>query len=179
MQPGGVTLDFSAIAKGFAVDRVAQLLDRPEVSTSLVEIGGELKARGIKPDAQPWWVEIEHPPDDAADSGFPEIRIALCGLAIASSGDYRRYFEHDGSRYSHTLDPLSGAPITHPIASVTVLHEECMLADAYSTALAVMGPVEGLAFADKNRLAAVFILRNKQTYRPFYSRIFREMLENS
>jgi thiamine biosynthesis lipoprotein len=176
-QPGGVSLDLSAIAKGFAVDQLARLLDQPDISSALVEIGGELRARGVKPDAQPWWVAIERPP---GESNFPEVRVALCGMSIASTGDYRRYFEHEGTRYSHTIDPRTGSPARHPIASVTVLHEECMLADAYATALAVMGPNGGIAFADASDLAAIFILReDNRRYGIRTSKLFQEMLDDS
>jgi thiamine biosynthesis lipoprotein len=177
-QPGGITLDLSAIAKGFAVDRLCQLLDGPDISSCLVEIGGELRGRGVKPNGQPWWVAIERPPDESA-SRFPEVRIALCGMSIASSGDYRRYFERDGVRYSHTVDPRTGSPARHPIASVTVLHEECMLADAYSTALAVLGVEEGLAFAGRQGLAALFVVRDGQAFQVRASRLFAEMLGTS
>lgn len=173
LQPGGVSLDFSAIAKGYAVDQLARIVDEAGVASYLVEIGGELRARGIKPDAQPWWIAIERPP---ADPDFPDLRIALCGMSAATSGDYRRYFESGGLRYPHTLDPRTQAPIRHAIASVTVLHPEAMLADAYSTALAVMGPVAGIAFADAHDLAAVFILRARTGFRIEASRLFREML---
>ncbi len=175
-QPGGASVDLSAIAKGYAVDHLTHLLDQPGISSTLVEIGGELRARGVKSEGQPWWVAIECPPDGPA-SVFPEVRIALCGISVASSGDYRRYFEHHGARYSHTIDPRSGAPIRHPIASVTVLHERCMLADAYSTALNVMGPDEGLAFANEHDLAALYILRAGATYNSRSSRLFQKMLD--
>jgi thiamine biosynthesis lipoprotein len=174
LQPGGARLDLSAIGKGFAVDRIAELLDRPGVSSYLVEIGGELKGCGIKPDAQPWWVAIERPPD-FGDDAFDGLAVGLCGWSIASTGDYRRYFEHAGQRYTHTIDPRTGSPARGAVASVTVLHPQCMLADAYSTALAVMGPDEGLAFADRHRLAAFFLMRDGTGNRT--SAAFRAMLE--
>jgi thiamine biosynthesis lipoprotein len=123
-------------------------------------------------------VAIERPPEETA-SNFPDTRIALCGMSIASSGDYRRYFERDGVRYSHTIDPRTGSPSRHPIAAVTVLHEECMLADAFSTALAVLGVEDGLAFADLHGLAALFVVRNAQSYQVRASGLFREMLQPS
>src|SRR5262249_56326246 len=98
LQPGGISLDFCAIAKGFAVDAVSRHLDAHGVTSHLVEIGGELRGRGVKADGMPWWVELESP----ALSAQPErTLVALCGLSIATSGDYRRYFEHDGRRYAH------------------------------------------------------------------------------
>jgi thiamine biosynthesis lipoprotein len=174
-QPGGVCFDLSSIAKGFAVDRVVDLLDEPSVSSCLVEIGGELRGRGVKPGGDPWWVSIERPPDTAE---FPDTLIALCGLSIATSGDYRRFFEHGGTRYSHTIDPRTGAPVRHALASVTVIHEHCMLADAWSTALAVMGPEEGLDFADQHGLAAQFVLRGNAPYQVRHSKRFCSFLES-
>src|SRR5690606_14837269 len=119
--------DFSAIAKGFAVDQVARRLHRIDIDSFLVEIGGELRGKGTKPDGQPWWIMLEQPGDM---HGGIETVVALYDWSIATSGDYRRYFEADGTRHSHTIDPRSGQPIRNNLASVTVLHRDCMLADA-------------------------------------------------
>ena len=156
LQPGGLALDLSAIAKGFGVDLVARRLQASGFESHLVEVGGELRGSGIKPDGQPWWVRLEHPAGDAAD----ETLVALHGLAAATSGDYRRFFEHDGRRYSHTIAPHDGQPIGHGLASVTVLHAHCMLADAWSTALTVLGPEAGPALANRLGLAARFLVRD-------------------
>lgn len=159
LQPGGAYLDFSSIAKGYGVDCVADWLRGQGIADCLVEVGGELRAHGRKPDGSAWRVAVEQPgrEDEAA------AVIALDGLAIATSGDYRRYFEQAGGdgarRYSHTLDPRSGAPIDNAVASVTVLHERCMHADALATALTVLGAQAGLAYANRHRLAALFVLR--------------------
>lgn len=154
-QPGGLRLDLSAVAKGYAVDRVASRLRAHGVRDFLVEVGGELRGEGVKPDGQPWWVAIERPPGDGAH----ETRVALHGLSIATSGDSRRFFEHAGRRYAHTVDPRSGRPVAHAVASVTVLHRACMAADAWSTALYVMGVDDGLACASARGLAALFVRR--------------------
>jgi thiamine biosynthesis lipoprotein len=127
-----VTIDLSSIAKGFAVDLVAKHLDSRGISSYLVEIGGELKARGVKPDCQPWWVELE---------GEPAALVALYEMAIASSGDYLRFFSHDGDLYGHTIDPRTCRPVScgRMPWKVTVLHPSCMAADAYATAMMVAG----------------------------------------
>ncbi|MCA1325440.1 FAD:protein FMN transferase [Herbaspirillum sp. alder98] len=153
LQPGGAVLDFSGIAKGYAVDLVAQALQALGCTSYLVEIGGELSGLGVKPDGQPWWVQLERPPgrDSAA------LRLALHGLAVATSGDYRRFFEHDGRRYAHTIDPRSGEPLRQAPVSVTVLHRQCMVADALATALTVLGVEQGMAFARQRNIAALFL----------------------
>ena len=156
-QPGGLTLDLSAIAKGFGVDLVARRLHALGIVHHLVDVGGELRGTGVKPDGQPWWVRLEQP--DGDDSGERTL-LALHGLSVATSGDYRRWFEHEGMRYSHTIDPRDGRPIRHGLAAVTVIHPECMRADAWSTALTVLGPDAGLALADRLGLAARLIVRD-------------------
>lgn len=156
-QPGGLRLDLSAIAKGYAVDRVSDVLSECGLPDHLVEIGGELRGAGLKPDGQPWWVDLEPP---AAGCGLAPVRIALHGLAVATSGDYRNHFaDAAGRRRSHTLDPRTGRPIEHGIASVSVVHESAMWADAWSTALTVLGPEAGLALATAQGLAAQLVWR--------------------
>jgi thiamine biosynthesis lipoprotein len=157
-QPGGAMLDLSSVAKGHAVDRLALRLEALGVRHYLVEAGGELRGAGVKADGQPWWVELEGVPD-AIGAPIPQSVVALHGLAVATSGDYRRYFHHAQRRVSHTLDPRSGYPIANDVASVTVLAPTCMAADALSTALTVMGVEAGLAYAEARGLAARFLLR--------------------
>jgi thiamine biosynthesis lipoprotein len=156
LQPGGAILDLSSVAKGYAVDRMALCLARHGVHHYLVEAGGELRGAGTKLDGQPWWVEIEGVPEA---SGEDQAVLALHGLAVATSGDYRRHFRHADKRISHTLDPRSGYPIANGVASVTVIAPACMAADALSTALTVMGAEVGLAFAEARQLPARFLLR--------------------
>lgn len=158
-QPGDLRLDLNGIAKGFGVDQAAAALDRAGVKSYLVEVGGELRGTGAKPDGQPWWVELERPPT-ANDS--EKTVAALHDLAVATSGDYRRFFDHDGRRYAHTLDPATGEPSTNPTVSVTVLVKDCMSADAWATALTVMGPGAALAFAATHDLAALIVSRAAQ-----------------
>jgi FAD:protein FMN transferase len=150
-----LALDFSGIAKGFGADRAAAWLKSQGFRHFLVEVGGELVGTGVKPDGQPWWVDIEMPPNAA----LPPLRLALHGLSAATSGDYRRWFEVNGERFGHTIDPRSGRP-AKGVASVTVLHPECMCADAYATAITVLGAEDGLQFANRLGLAAHIVSRD-------------------
>ncbi|WHO38508.1 FAD:protein FMN transferase [Sphingobium sp. AP49] len=151
-----VALDFSGIAKGYAVDAVAVRLRALDLTNFLVEIGGELRGEGVKPDIQPWWVDIETP----VDLSLPVLRVALCGLSVATSGDYRRFRLEGGRRLSHSIDPASATPVDNGIASVTVLHESAMLADAWATAILVLGHEKGMALATRHGLAARLIRRD-------------------
>jgi thiamine biosynthesis lipoprotein len=165
-QPGGMYIDLSAIAKGYGVDQVARRLLQLGLEDFLVEVGGELRGEGVKPDGQPWWVALEQPLPDtlkSATNNMPatsETIAALHGWSVATSGDYRRYFEAGRTRYSHTIDPRTGRPICNRLASVTVLHRECMAADAWSTALGVLGADEGCALADRLGFCALFLRRD-------------------
>jgi thiamine biosynthesis lipoprotein len=161
LQPGGLSLDLSSIAKGFSVDHIAEYLDALEIDSYLVEIGGELRGRGIKTDGTPWWVGLESPPtgNRAHSNPCENWIVALHHFSIATSGNYRRCFQEAGMSYSHIIDPRSGCPTQNDVASVTVLHTSCMQADAYSTALMVLGVDEGLATATRLGLPALLIRR--------------------
>ena len=173
-QPGGVQLDLSSVAKGFAVDQMARCLRMQGVRHFLVEAGGELRGAGVKPDGQPWWVALEGVPDTRS----PESTVAaLHGLAMATSGDYRRYFSYQAQRASHTLDPRCGYPIANDVASVTVLHASCMAADALSTAMSVLGVDAGLAFAEQRNVAARFLLRRPGVPAEVTTSAYRAMLQ--
>jgi thiamine biosynthesis lipoprotein len=156
-QPGGIGLDLSAIAKGYAVDRLAALLRAAGIASFLAEIGGELVGRGTKPNGEPWWVLLETPPGDTRRI-VPTV-LALNGLAVASSGDYRRYRDVAGRRLCHLIDPRTREPAAGAVAAVSVVHETCMEADALATALAVMNAERAFDFAERRRLAARFVLR--------------------
>jgi len=157
-QPGGLQFDLSSIAKGYAVDEIGCVLDAAGINDYLVELGGELKAKGASPAGSPWALNIETP-------GLTEqIPITLSDSAVATSGDYRRYFMHRGRRMAHTIDARSGTPLAHTLASVTVLHAQCMLADGLATALLAMGPEEGIEFARHNKLAALFMTRHQTDF---------------
>ncbi|WP_207764924.1 FAD:protein FMN transferase [Hyphococcus luteus] len=148
-QPGGVKLDLCSIAKGFGVDEAGDALDALGIASWLVEVGGELKGRGVKPNGEPWWAALDA---DAAveDAGFV---IALYDLAVATSGSGVNFFDHGGRRYSHLLDPRTGYSAESGLSAVTVIHDSAMMADAYATAIFVMGPLDGFAFAEKQGLA--------------------------
>jgi thiamine biosynthesis lipoprotein len=174
LQPGGAYLDFSGIAKGYAVDLIARFLFDAGCPGYLVEIGGELSGFGVKPNDQPWWVALERPP---SERDAQPIVTALHGQAVATSGDYRRYVDHAGQRYAHTIDPRSGAPLRHDLASVTVLHPQCMVADALATVLMVLGVEQGMAFAGERNIAALFIQYGENGFIESMSPAFAEMLD--
>jgi thiamine biosynthesis lipoprotein len=174
LQPGGMELDLSAIAKGFAVDLVSQRLSSAGHAVHLVEIGGELRGAGIKADGQPWWVTLEPP---AADAQLEETVIALCDCAIATSGDYRRWHELQGYRYAHTLDARTGRPVENDLAAVTVISGQCWHADAVSTALMVMGAASGVAFANHGNIAARFVRRTEGGFSVHCTQAWGEMLQ--
>jgi thiamine biosynthesis lipoprotein len=152
-----VVCDLSAIAKGYGVDQVAEALVALGHGDFLVEVGGEMRARGRRLDGEPWRVAIETP-----DSDVRRVweTLLLRDMALATSGDYRSYYEAGGRRYSHTIDPRSGRPVEHELASVSVLHAEAIWADALATALNVLGPEAGYALAEAEGWAAYFLVRD-------------------
>jgi len=149
-------VDLSAIAKGFAVDRVAAAFDTEGFRNYMVEIGGEVRTRGRNGAGQQWRIGIERPD---FDTRAVYVTIPLSDLALATSGDYRNYVERDGVRISHTIDPRTGRPIAHGLASVSVIHSSCTTADALATALEVLGPVEGPSMAEQYDIPAFFLVR--------------------
>ncbi|MCG6943328.1 MAG: FAD:protein FMN transferase [Thiohalocapsa sp.] len=149
-------VDLSAIAKGHGVDRVAELLEGKGLTDYLVEIGGELRGRGVNAQGEPWRIAIERP--DPGRRAALRV-VALTDQAMATSGDYRNFFEVNGKRYSHTIDPATGRPVVHDLASVTVVAERCGDADAWATSLLVLGPQKGMALANKRGLATLFVER--------------------
>jgi thiamine biosynthesis lipoprotein len=151
-----IRCDLSAIAKGYAVDRVAHELVRLGLTDFMVEIGGEVRASGRKTVGEAWRIGIERP--EAGPGGLWSA-VTLVDTAMATSGDYRNYYERDGVRISHTIDPRIGHPITHKLASVSVIHPSCMTADALATALSVLGPEDGRAMVEREGLAALFLIR--------------------
>ncbi|MDC3333047.1 FAD:protein FMN transferase [bacterium] len=171
--PVGVTIDLSAIAKGYAVDQVLAFLQKQGYSHMMVEIGGEIKARGKNTRGELWKIAIEQP--EQGESRVNKV-IALDNIAVATSGDYRNYFEKEGKRYSHTIDPRTGYPISHNLASVTVLHESASYADAFATAISVMGVDEGLALANQLGLAVYMLSKSDSGFQAIYSDAFAPYL---
>jgi len=149
-------LDMSAIGKGFAADRVAKLIEDLGFESYLVEVGGELRIRGKNASGNDWAIGIEAP---LIGKREPHTVIHLTDTAMATSGDYRNFFEVDGQRFSHTIDTRTGKPVTHSLASVTVVDKMAWRADALATALLVMGPEDGLAFAEREGMAVLMLLR--------------------
>lgn len=176
LRTNDVHLDFSSIAKGYAVDQVSRFLKSQNIPSYLVEIGGELSGYGIKPDGQPWWVELENLYNET--SILPTAIVALHDLAVATSGDYRRYFVDQNQHYSHTLDPRTGQPVSHGLASVTVFHSQCMIADTLATAMTVMGLEDGLRYANQLNIAALFTHRTEHGYVEHISQHLLQMLDD-
>ncbi|WP_416307541.1 FAD:protein FMN transferase [Neptunicella sp. SCSIO 80796] len=166
-------VDLSSIAKGYGVDVVAQLLERHGISNYLVEIGGEMRLSGHKLDGSDWRVAVEKP--ESMQRTVQQI-ISIGDNGIATSGDYRNYYEEDGIRYSHTIDPQTGKPIQHKLVSVTVVDPSCMTADGFATAINVMGFEKGKAFALEHNLAVLLINRENGQFKAYNTPAFEPYL---
>ncbi len=204
----GAALDLSAIAKGWAVDRVSEDLTRAGHANHLVEIGGEVRTAGHSSAGDPWRIAIERPaprrarsvavapgsgdprrgaierlpapavpsaaaPNQTPPSGLQQV-LEFTDGALATSGDYRNYWEQGGIRYSHTIDPRTGRPVEHALASASVVHASCALADAYATALMVLGPDDGLRWANQNNIAALLLVYREDSLVALPSTAFRD-----
>jgi len=154
-----ITLDLNGIAKGYGVDRLAETLRDQGIEDALVGIDGEMRALGLRPDGKAWTIAVEAPD---AERRTPHSILTLQDAAVATSGDYRHWVEVQGRRLSHTMDPTRGAPLITSPASATVVARTCAEADAWATALMVLGPEAGLALAKKRGLDALFLLRNDE-----------------
>ncbi len=166
-----VYVDLSSIAKGFGVDEVSRLLASLGYKNHLVEIGGELRSLGTKFE-EPWIVGIENPTKDNI-----AIKVVLENKSIATSGDYYNYFEYKGKRYSHTINPKTGWPIENKLASVSVIEDDCMTADAYATAIEAMGPDLGLKFAREKKLPVYLIVRDKEKFETKSTKEFEKFIK--
>lgn len=149
--------DLSGIAQGFAADKTAEMLESMGYQDYMVDISGEFRAKGLNASGEPWQIAIELP--DAPER-TAKLVVPLSDRALATSGDYRNYFEKDGTRFSHEIDPITGRPIGHKLASASVIMDRCSLADAYATALMVLGPDKGLELAARLHLPAFLLVRN-------------------
>lgn len=164
-QPGGLALDLSAIAKGYAVDAVMAELAAMGIRHALVEVGGELCGRGLRPDGQPWWVDLEEPPG----ARLPVLRVGLHGLSVATSGSY--------VRGPHNLDPRTGRPAGHGVVACSVLHASAMLADGWASALSVAGAEVGLLLAIRNSLAVRWVVEQEGQWQETLSPALLDMME--
>ncbi len=173
----GVGINLSAIAKGYGIDAVAASLAEAGIESYMVEIGGDLVAKGENDKGESWRIGIEKP-----ETGSQSIQLVVpvADLGMATSGDYKNFFEQDGVRYSHIIDPVTGRPITHRTTSVTVLAENAMMADAWATAMLALGQEEGLKLAEEHKLAVYFISRDvtagEETYITVHSSAFKDVL---
>lgn len=164
-----VQIDLSAIAKGHGVDRVADLLTSRNIENYLVEIGGELRTAGVNPKGKLWRIGVERP------SGGQVVQrpVEVSGKAVATSGDYRNYYERNGKRYSHTMDPRTGRPVENKLASVTVITDTCADADAYATALSVIGADAALELAEREHLAVFLLIKTESGFEERTSSAFQ------
>ncbi len=151
-----LSLDLSSIAKGYAVDQVALALEAAGVQDYLVEVGGEIRVKGLNNQGSKWNIAIEKP---TANQRILQKVLPISDIAVATSGDYRNFFEVDGIRYSHTINPLTGQTIKHNLVSVTVLNPTAMTADALATGFMVLGFEQALLLAEQEQIAALFILK--------------------
>jgi FAD:protein FMN transferase len=164
-----LALDLSGIAKGYGVDRLAEVLAQFGISQALCAIDGEIRAMGRQADGTPWPVALEQP--DTAERRTHSV-IALEDGAVATSGDYRHFLKIKGKRLSHTIDPRRGAPLVEAPASVSVIAKSCMQADAMATALTVMGRAAGLVYAREKRIDALFLMRGPDGFEPYGTGLF-------
>lgn len=159
MMPEGFKFDFNAIAQGYSVDVISSFLESEGIKNYLVDIGGEVFGKGSKPGGQPWLVGIENPATDSLSEQTINTRVILTGKALATSGSYRKYYEENGRRYSHEIDPHTGYPVRDSLLSVSVLADECATADGYATAFMVMGFEKARKFVENNSgMEAFFIV---------------------
>jgi thiamine biosynthesis lipoprotein len=173
-QVPGLHIDLSAIAKGYAVDALAGILKHQGVDNFLVEVGGELQVSGHRADGTPWRLAIEKPLEGTRDVA---AIIPLTDTALATSGNYRNFFVENGQRYAHIMDPSTGRPARHKLASVTVLDKTCARADALATAIMVMGEETGRRFCEKNHIAAYFLVHEDEAITAYASPEFAALAE--
>lgn len=170
-----VFIDLSAIAKGYGVDVAVESLRRSGCTDAMVDVGGEVRAFGVNRENQPWRIGIEIPSD--LQTGVKAV-VALQDRAVATSGDYRNYREVEGRRVSHTIDPRDGYPIRHGLASVSVVRDTAAEADAWATALNVLGPEAGLALAEREAIPVYMLVRQAKGFGERYTSTMKNLLES-
>jgi thiamine biosynthesis lipoprotein len=178
-QKKGVMLDMNAIAQGYAVDVLSEFLESEGISDYLVEIGGEVRTLGNNPRGTGWRIGIDKPVEGLQIPGAAlEAVVEISGRSLATSGNYRRFYEKDGLKYSHTINPKTGYPVSHGLLSATVLADDCMHADAYATAFMVMGYPRTVEFLEQNPGMEAFLIYNDGSgaYRTWYTNGMRKML---
>ena len=173
---GGVSLDLSSIAKGYAVDQIAGLLERESVHRFMIEIGGEVRASGAKPGGIPWRVAVEKPL--VGERAIDKV-VLLKEMSIATSGNYRNFQEGRSGRFGHILDPRNGHPVDHQLLSATVIADSCAEADGWATALIVLGKEKGMEIAHRERLAIYFVWAEGKTLRRYATDLFKPFLASS
>ncbi|MDX7990007.1 FAD:protein FMN transferase [Xenorhabdus sp. Reich] len=169
-------VDLSSIAKGYGVDAVAEYLESQNIKNYMVDIGGEVRTSGNNGKGNPWRIAIEKPSDTGMEQSAQEI-IEPGNMSVATSGDYRNYFEQNGVRYSHTINPKTGKPISHNLVSITVIAPTCMSADGFSTGLDVLGPEKGMEVAEKLNIPVFMIVKTKDGFEERYSAAFKPFLQ--
>jgi len=171
-------VDLSTTAKGYGVDVVAELIEENGIANYLVEIGGEMRLKGFKHTGELWAIAIEKPIlDPSGEQRAVHQVIIPKDNAVATSGDYRNYFEADGQRFSHIIDPATGKPINHNLVSVTVIAPSSMIADGLSTTLMVMGVEQGMKFSVENDIAALFIYKTEHGFDDQFTVKFKQYLK--
>ncbi len=171
--------DFNAIAQGYAVDVLGKFLVSEGIQNYLIDIGGEVLGKGMKPDGSAWIVGIENPATDSLSERTLNARVRLSAKAVATSGSYRKYYEEDGIRYSHTIDPKTGYPVRHSLLSVSVMADDCATADGYATAFMVMGFDKAKEFVENEpSLEAYFIYATQDgLFQTYSTEGFRKIIE--
>ena len=169
-------IDFNAIAQGYSVDILAKFLDSKGIEHYLIDIGGEVIAKGHKPDGSLWIVGVERPAQGQFDEREIDTRISLENQSVVTSGNYRKFYEKDGVKYSHTIDPLTGYPVNHSLLSVSVIANEAWKADAFATAFMAMGMEKAKAYIEKNNeIKAVYFIYNENgEYKTFSTEEFKK-----
>ncbi|HWR99822.1 MAG TPA: FAD:protein FMN transferase [Prolixibacteraceae bacterium] len=176
-----IRIDFDAIAQGYSTDWLAKFFEKQGINNYLIDVGGEVLGHGTKPDGQIWSVAIEKPSKNSQDERKIQAILSLKNQAISTSGNYRKYYEENGVRYSHTIDPSNGFPVRHNLLSVSVLAGDCITADAYATAFMVMGLEKAKEFLSDHRdIEAYFISDDQQGgYAVFYTPGFEKLLKKN